>query len=77
MAKNCLENNKDVENWNSTITCKLSIGEQIFFNNANIILNQNPKFKNKLGHILSGDIDIKTTIRSEKINLNIKSITKV
>lgn len=76
MAYFWLENNEDIKQWESTIKGNLYIGNEYFFNNSNIILNQDSEFYNRLKSNIIGEIDIEPTVRSTQRSKNKKKYKK-
>lgn len=60
-----LETDEDVNKWKSKKKGTLSIVNQYFFNNANIILGQDPEFADELISNLTSEIDIIPIVRSK------------
>lgn len=65
MAYFWLENDEDKKDWKSKTSGNLSISHQYFFNNANIILGQDPEFAEELISNLTSIVNIKPTVRSK------------
>lgn len=65
MAYFWLENDEEINKWKYKKKGNLSIRDQYFFNNANIILGQDPEFADKLITNLTSEIDIVPIVRSK------------
>ena len=65
-----LENDDEINEWKSKTIGNLYVSTQYFFNNSNIILNQDSNFKNKLLSYLNSEIDIKPTVRTTQRTKN-------
>ena len=76
MAYFWLENDSEIKEWESTRIGSIYASNEYFFNNSNIILGQDPDFRDELLSYLSGEIDIKPTIRSTQRTLNKKKYKK-
>lgn len=63
-----IKNDVDIKEWEKNTTGKLSIASEYFFNNSNLILNQDLQFKENFLGMLVGNIPISPMIRTSKGN---------
>lgn len=70
MAYFWLNSNEDEKQWECSTKANLFVSNEYFFNNSNIILNQDSEFRDKLISNLTGEISINPTIRSKKATKN-------
>ena len=60
-----LENDDEINEWKSKTIGNLYVSTQYFFNNSNLILGQDPDFRDNFKSYISSNINIKPIIRKK------------